>query len=381
MPSTDADLNVKAAAFLYSMGRTQKEMAAELGVSQPTVSRLILDAKHQKFLTTELKLSDEDRRRVEAILYPEYELLKDRIRLVAEAAYVPPPATIRVFSAGRLPPDGVATPLNRETFASFVATHIIAQMKQMRLVGITWGKTLASVVHAVVEEHRGELPGLKIAFFPLCGESVDFSVNEYSASTHAARLSKFVGEEGNASSLGSTPARIPAKYASLEPHGVREFIQESKAYRRIFLDADASVNDLDAILATAGAIYKDATDHFMADLISREGISADELGKWTIGDVAGVFLPRRDLLREHAERIESINARWTGVSLKQIRQCADRARKRPDCLGVVLPVIGHSKAEITIEAIRLGLVNHLIVDHDLADAIAGTRRPAATNPV
>lgn len=374
MLPTDPDLTVKAAAFLYSLGRTQKEMAAELSVSQPTVSRLILDAKRQKYLSTVLNLEDADLRKVESVLYPRYEDLVERIHLVAAAAGVPVPATIRVCSAGRLPPDGVATPQNRAFFASFVALHLIPLLKRMRHVGVTWGKTLASIVHAMTEEHRGGLPEMKIAFFPLCGEAVDFSINEYSASTHAARLSRFVnGEEGNAWSLGSTPARIPVKYASRDPDGVREFIQESRAYRRIFLDDDAIVDKMDAMLATAGAIYRDPNDHYMADLISRENVSADELGKWTIGDVAGVFLPRRNLLREHAARVENINERWTGVKLDQIRRCADRARKKPDALGVILPVIGHSKVEITLEAIRLGLVNHLIVDHDLAREIS--RKP------
>ena len=56
------------------------------------------------------------------------------------------------------------------------------------------------------------------------------------------------------------------------------------------------------------------------------------------------------------------------MTIEQMKACAKRARQTGSP-GVILPVLGHSKARIVIEVVRRGLVNELILDHDIADEI------------
>ena len=60
---------------------------------------------------------------------------------------------------------------------------------------------------------------------------------------------------------------------------------------------------------------------------------------------------------------------WTGVRLKHLQRIAQQAerRKRP---GVIVVSLGIDRAEIIAEAVRCGLINELIVDRSLADALA-----------
>jgi DNA-binding transcriptional regulator LsrR (DeoR family) len=47
---SDIEVNVMAAALLRSQGLHQKEIAAQIGISQPEVSRLLRRAEEKKWL-------------------------------------------------------------------------------------------------------------------------------------------------------------------------------------------------------------------------------------------------------------------------------------------------------------------------------------------
>ena len=57
------DVYIVAAAYLSGQGKTQEEIAIDLGISQALVSRLIRRAKEKQYLETRFvseKVSDED---------------------------------------------------------------------------------------------------------------------------------------------------------------------------------------------------------------------------------------------------------------------------------------------------------------------------------
>jgi DNA-binding transcriptional regulator LsrR (DeoR family) len=68
--------------------------------------------------------------------------------------------------------------------------------------------------------------------------------------------------------------------------------------------------------------------------------------------------------------VRGINDRWAGVRLEHLARCARAATGGEGRAGVIVLAVGRSKAEVVLECVRGGLVNELIVDHDLAQALA-----------
>ncbi|MBS0260899.1 MAG: hypothetical protein JSS02_02995, partial [Planctomycetes bacterium] len=118
-------------------------------------------------------------------------------------------------------------------------------------------------------------------------------------------------------------------------------------------------------------------------------LTREDFEAYTFGDIGGVYLLRPDLGQLIAARqgrpatskgakdrgasvtakVERINAQWTGIQRDQIARCAERARINPQHNGVIVLAIGKAKAEAVIEAVNQSLVNHLLIDQDLADAL------------
>ena len=109
------------------------------------------------------------------------------------------------------------------------------------------------------------------------------------------------------------------------------------------------------------------------------GVQQDWFLAHTVGDIASVQLLRGEppldakpvrpavdsLVRQQFERFQS---RWMGVTERHIRKCADR-RRAGNGVGVIVLAVGSSRAEVVLECIRRGLVNHLFADYSLLDAI------------
>ncbi|MCA9032628.1 MAG: hypothetical protein KDA66_17555, partial [Planctomycetaceae bacterium] len=261
-------------------------------------------------------------------------------------------------------------------------------------VGITWGKTLFSIVEELAKASPPDGFSRKMRFIPLCGEATDFSVAEHSATSLSARLNYWASPANGQPdpdqflALTATPARLSSKLESPDIDVIRNFIRLSRSYALIFGDehgehelltsrTEPLAKIVDTILTSAGSIYRDRDDVFIRDLrkveFDREDVSdlelAERVTNHIIGDVGGYFLPRRWPNRDESAKVaDDINSRWTGVKLEHLELCAARARgtARP---GVILPACGPEKSEIIIEAVRLGIINILIIDDRLADEI------------
>jgi hypothetical protein len=68
-------------------------------------------------------------------------------------------------------------------------------------------------------------------------------------------------------------------------------------------------------------------------------------------------------------KVKRINTQWTGIQREHVARCAERARASEGTPGVIVLAIGRAKAEAVIEAVNQSLVNHLLIDQDLADAL------------
>jgi len=218
-----------------------------------------------------------------------------------------------------------------------------------------------------------------VQFVPLTGEPLTYPDPETSSSTLAHRLSEIVNGAGDPlrgcpafHSLAAVPAFIPAKFAPQSRKTIRDFIAEIAGYRVIFEGAGTAaaapkplVDQLDGIVTGVGTVSAGVSGRLLDDRLVAEGVTKDQVQERVIGDIGGVFLPRsaRDGV------VRGINDRWTGVRLEHIAGCAQAAARDGDRAGVVVVAIGRAKAPPLLECVRGGLINELIIDHDLAQAL------------
>ena len=120
-------------------------------------------------------------------------------------------------------------------------------------------------------------------------------------------------------------------------------------------------------------------------------LTREDFEAYTFGDIGGVYLLRPDLAERIALRnaktgaltgnalserkaiveakVKRINAQWTGIQREHVARCAERARSSQQTPGVIVLAVGRAKSGIVIEAVNQSLVNHLLIDQDLADAL------------
>ena len=94
--------------------------------------------------------------------------------------------------------------------------------------------------------------------------------------------------------------------------------------------------------------------------------------KLVIGDMAGVCFPHEGLAEKDRIEVDDINARWTGVKVANLKRCADRAFKGDPMTGppgLVIAAVDARKANIVLDIVKRGLVNHLLIDEDLQEAL------------
>lgn len=366
-PSRDEGLLARMAAFLAAEGNHQSEIGRVIGVSQSTVSRLLARARDEGWLTTECHLNRKQRAEVQHHLYTRYDELLDAVEKCSGPDAVP---LVHVFYAGEATAGGYASPKQLDLFGRLAAQRFRDLLPGLRFVGVAWGKTVAAIA-AALRMVPGELgSGRTVQFFPVCGEPVDYPVNRYSASTLSAAFHDIVNEpsdQADVYSLGSTPARIPGQFTARQGAVIRDFIRKSRGYQAIFEAEDALIKKMDAVLTSAGTVDKQRDDVWLQDLSRTEELSLQKLAELTIGDIGGVFVERPALPTRSRREIQQMNERWTGVSMEQLHDCADRARRSKDA-GVVLFAAGHKKVEIVRAALERRVVNDLVIDQTLAES-------------
>ena len=113
---------------------------------------------------------------------------------------------------------------------------------------------------------------------------------------------------------------------------------------------------------------------FHAELAQIGGIPRERLKELIKGDVAGALIKRAKLTPVREREVEDIGKKyWTGIREENLFDIASRARKtgKP---GVIIVAIGGNKADVLLAVLKMGLVNELIIDHDLAEALAGAMK-------
>ncbi|MBI3865583.1 MAG: hypothetical protein HY290_27230 [Planctomycetia bacterium] len=403
MPRKDEDIEFQAqvAAWLFDkMHFKQEQIAEHLGIKQPDVSRRLKLAEERGWLSRPgfLRGKDITDRRMEEIENAFYRRLGELRRLIERLARQKrpqqAPPKVQVFYSGPIATDKAGYHKRQELFGWNAALYIQDLIPQMHRIGVAWGKTIARLIDGLRPLHtkfgRGTL------FFPVSGEPLRERGEENSATSLASQLQAFVDGAPHGPGLNMVIPCIPDQFSPETTDDIKQLLLgQVEGYRRIFL-GDAGhgplIDEMDTLITGVGTASKTSTDPWLIERVNamrhNPPLTREDFEAYTFGDIGGVYLLRPELERLIAARgargtgkiarernagvaakIERINAQWTGIQREQVARCAERARSSQQSAGVIVLAIGRAKSETVIEAVNQSLVNHLLIDQDLADAL------------
>lgn len=286
-------------------------------------------------------------------------------------------------------------------------------------VGVTWGRTLASVFDGLQssanhnrqsKEKKGREKVEKV-ILPLCGEPLHLQKLDndarYSSSNLAVILQKaLMGEQDTEQpTLYRLPAFLPENHNNSQ---VRDFIYDISGFTKIFgrhpqrklnwqSNSEAAlVNQLEVILTGAGVVHSDVklTGSFLRERCESGEVDFDRLKKLVVGDIGGVLLAHESASDAERAAVDKLNAGWCGLSENLLTYVAKKSTAAREKLkagekvnaeqktnadkkakpavpppGTVVIARGAEKAEVVRVAVKRGLISTLIIGVDLARAL------------
>lgn len=361
---------VLAALLFGDEGRSQADIAQQLGFSPAVISRILARAEG-KYIERRITFL---RDKIPAQLLAEVETVfskrvsEELARLTKYSLGVDGPK-VRVFEVDKK--------ASREeylaAFTKAAAPYIFSLISQAEMCGFTWGRMLANFVAAVKD--LGIRVKSATECIPLAGEPLGFAATSSSSSLISEELQQILRGPGYPTrSLTMLPALIPRDFDPHEREIIKKLIGRLRGYREIFL-GDSGLppiaSSLDALVTSVGR----------DPLGFRGGSLLHELEEQPLfsGDIGGVLIPRSPAEvagGRVAQVMADLSDRWTGLRLEHVKSCAANARAK-GAVGVVVVSIGEARASVVFECVRLGLVNHLVIDRDLENALLQVCRARA----
>jgi DNA-binding transcriptional regulator LsrR (DeoR family) len=375
------DALVVAAAKLCVEGNDQETIASRLHISQPSVSRLLKEAKKCQWLIYTAELSDQ----VPSVLKEEAEKLIRPFGLTQAIRRTLKPENplrnVMVYDSGSYDPTFESMLRRLVKFGRAAATRVaqLLKVKELQCVGVTWGRTLDELVSGLAQvcpkAPRRQRP---IQFVPLCGEPMGESSPAVSSSRLTVRLDAVVNAgKGDPCCFTGVPFFIPPDFKKPEREAVEKMIRRVKSYARVFppqQEGDVQGSDLsiyqvgklEMILTSVGPSER-ALGFSGDQLVAWAGINRDELKELVVGDLGGVLLPKPGLSAHKQLKVQRWNESWTGVQQRHLRWIVEKTA--PEQPGIVVIAVGRDKVRIVLEVLRAGLCHELLIDHDLAEGI------------
>ena len=375
------EIEAVSVAYLAATGRTQVEIARILNISQSAVSRLFKTVKDTYVRTTfcEDKVTQEDLQEIQR--RTKQRALDEKLEAFAGEHGEKGPVVHSVFIH-----EGADRATCFEEFAKGAARVVESLLRQVqRNVGVAWGGTLWQTTLHLREVIENPWPSSdRIDFIPLCGEPLVDTEHaqayaDRTSSRIASELSRIVnGEEPRPVWLGAVPAFIPRAFKKGERKVIDRLIELVPHYIRIFGPRDQSkprgrpvAEDLDMILTSAGD-SEHPVGFGKGPLLQLSSEEMRDLAARIYGDIGGVLIAKPEISKRSASSknlVAELTDLWTGLKLEHLRNCADVAfsehpnhHRRP---GVTLLVFREGLADLVLEAVRQGLINHLIIGSGL----------------
>ena len=306
----ELEMMLRAARLYYEDGLTQQQVAEELEVSRPQVSRLLTRARAEDVVRI-------------SILDPfaTFEELESRLA-----------ATFGLDEAIVTAGEGLSGESLRRHIGLAAAGYLRNVMNDGLKVGVGWGRTLHAVVEALGDERRAN-----IQVFPLIGGmgqvSASFQVNDL-----ARRMAQAFGG---------------AEHALYAP----AFVSDPQARDALLRHPDMKMvmeawNNLDMALVGVGQFaFQRQSSMFFAEYMD-ETMFQELEQRGAVGDLCGRFF---DIQGEHC----ALDPEAIGISLEQLR-----------ALHHVIGIAGgEEKVDPILGALRNGYLNVLITDTGTAQKV------------
>lgn len=295
-------LMVRAAELYHEFGMTQEQVAAQLGVSRPTVSRLLNQAKEEGIVRI-------------TVVNPAsriHELERELVNVYGlhDAVVVPTAVSGRELVARKLGAAG----------ARYLERHLPARTR----LGVGLGHTVYQVAHSLEPIH------LDPEVIPLTGGIV-FTEAVYQVNEIARQFAEKLG--GRCHYLHA-PAEITSK----------ELYEALMADPRV-VEVVRLWDELDWAVIGVGSTHDPLSPHFEQFVRS-----VLETGAMPVGDLC------RNLIDQNGECVNNRNARLLAASLDQFRKAG----------RVIAIAGGATKVQAIRAALRTGAVDVIITDEQAA---------------
>ncbi|WP_422445183.1 sugar-binding transcriptional regulator [Thermoanaerobacterium sp. DL9XJH110] len=306
----DTRLLIRIAHMYYEENKTQQEIANKLGVSRPSVSRLLQKAREEGIV--EIKIS--------------YEGSFTKLEDTLEKTFGLKEAVITPFEEG----EGL-----KRLLAEAAAAFLVRALKDKDVVGVSWGTTLA-----YIPEFLKSAPKLNVTFVPLVG-----GVGQTRLDVHSNQIVINLARAFNGSwQLLHAPAIVD----SIQ---VRDTILSDKNIKQVL---EVAQNASVAIIGIGSPLNPSST---MRETGYFSETVLEELKKGgAVCDMCSRFLDKNGDLCP-----VQLNQRVIGVSIESIK-------KIPLVIGVAG---GPDKHEAILAALKGNLLDVLITDEKTGNFLLG----------
>lgn len=308
MDAVDELLSIRAAELYYEENLTQEQIGRSLQITRWKVGRLLIQAKEEGFVRIEILHSRARRPQLERRLREE--------RGLRDA--------VVVSQAGIRSDDEL-----QQRVAQAAADHLTALRPSPRVLGVSWGRTLADIAHHLREGWSSGTDVVQI------NGGLSMSAQPGTAAATAVGIAH---KGGGGATLLPSPA-------ILEHRATKEAIEADRVVARVLGIARSA----DAYLYSAGA-----ADHRSVHVDSGYLSEADIdrlVAAGAVGDVVGRYINAAGRVVDAA-----LDARTVGLSLDELRR-ADVA---------VAAIAGEAKRAVAAAVVASGLCTVLITDESTA---------------
>lgn len=301
-----------AAKLYYTRGLSQAEVAAEIGVSRPTVAKFLQHARERGYVTIEIH----DPREVGGQLG----------RQLEEMFFAHGLQEVRVVDVARERDEDLLAELGK-TGAAVLADTV----RDGQSVGVSWGNTMYAVARALehTTHHGVEIVQLK------------GGMSHSSESTNDIETINLFCQAFDAK---ARPLPLPVIFDNVEAKQIVERDRHISHILQLGRECDVAV-------FTVGAANAESLPLALGYLADEE---VAELSKRAVGDACSRFFTA-----DGEVAMKSIDDRTVGISLQDLKSRPVR----------ILVAGGRWKTRAIATALTMGLATHLVVDAPTARAV------------
>ena len=261
---------VEAAKLYYLLDYTQHEIAKKLGVSRPTVSRMLQTAKKEGIVQIKIIDMEENVSDLEKAIEKKYNLKK--------AVIAPVPQ--------------YEDHIIKTTLGLKAAEYLDTIVKDNDIIGVTWGTTL---YHVAVELKKKEVNNIKIV-------QLKGGISHSETNTYVSEILYLFGK-----AFRTTPLHLPLP-AIVDQVVVKQAMMEDRHIKKII----ETGKEANIALFTCGPIKSES---LLFKLGSFTNEDLEMLYSKAVGDICSRFFDQNGQICNN-----SLNERTLGIDLSELRE-------------------------------------------------------------